>query len=120
MAAAEPNGAGTNATGVLVVMGRPPSGVTEDELRRWFKGHLPEILAIECFTDARLVEIETFANPPGQELAYRFLAIYDFAGDPTAAMAALGEARAAGRMDLPDWFDEFERDCLVSWTGVPA
>lgn len=109
------------ASGVLIVMARSPASIDDAEFLGWFKSHLPEILAIPCFVDARLLEIDLFASAPGQDLPYRYMAIYDYEGDPESAMAALGRARAAGEMKLPAWFDEFERDhCLVSWTGVPA
>ncbi len=108
-------------SGVLIVMARSPASIDDGEFLRWFKAHLPEILAIPGFVDARLLEIEVFASAPGQDLPYRYMAIYDYVGDPPSAMAALAKARAAGEMKLPAWFDEFERDhCLVSWTGVPA
>jgi hypothetical protein len=114
-------GASTGASGVLVVMAHAPASVSEEEFLAWFRSHLPEILAIPCFVEARLLEIEVFASAPGQALPYKHMAIYDFVGDPASAMGALAEARAAGQMKLPEWFDEFERDhCLVSWTGVPA
>jgi hypothetical protein len=109
------------ATGALIVMARPPASIGDDEFRSWFKGHLPEILEIECFTGARLLEIQLFASAPGRDLPFRYMAVYDFVGTPESAMSTLAAFRAGGGMKLPGWFDEFEAgDYLVSWTGVPA
>jgi len=116
-----PDASGSQTTGVLLVMARPPASIGDEEFRAWFKSHLPEILAIPCFVSARLLEIEVFASAPGEELPYRYLAIYDHVGDSASAMAAIGKARAAGDFVLPDWFGEFEGEhYLVSWTGQPA
>jgi hypothetical protein len=111
----------SDPTGVLIVLARSPESITEDAFVAWFRSHLPEILAIPCFTAARLLDLKLFASAPGRELPYRYMAIYDFDGTAETAMAAIGEARANNEFKLPQWFDEFEReDCLVSWTGVPA
>jgi hypothetical protein len=110
-----------DATGVLIVMARPPASISDDAFRSWFKSHLPEILSIECFTSARLLEIDVFSSAPGRDATFRYMAIYDYVGDPQSAMAALAASRERGEMDLPPWFPEFEAgDYLVSWTGVPA
>lgn len=110
-----------DATGVLIVMAHAPEGVSDADFHAWFKGHQPEILSIPCFTAARLLDLTLFDSPPELPLPYRYMAIYDYVGTPESAMQAIGSSRAAGEMDLPEWFDDFEQNhCLVSWTGVPA
>jgi len=84
------------AKGVLVVQTRPVEG-REDDYNKWYdEVHLPEIVALAGFTSARRFKLKHGDADP-------YLALYEVeAEDVTAAQAALGEAMAAGKINMTD------------------
>ena len=103
-------------TNIHLVFSNPPSGVSDEDFRAWYEGHLPEILSIPGFASAQLFELEEFMANPDVAVPFRYMAAYEFEGSADDAMAGIAELRDSGGMDLPDWFDRFmSESCLISW-----
>jgi hypothetical protein len=87
------------ARNVFLVFSEPVPG-HEDAYHEWYTGtHLAEVAATEGFVAAqrfRLCDLADAALAP-----QRFLAIYEFEGDPEQAEAALAAGQPA-RVSVPD------------------
>jgi hypothetical protein len=71
----------------------------DDEFNRWYdEVHLPEVLALDAFTGATRHRVTDAQMYPDQ--SHRYLAIYEFEGDPQDAIDQM--IKAAGDMDMSD------------------
>jgi hypothetical protein len=84
------------AKAILYVESYPSSPERLDEYNTWYNDtHLPEVVALEGFVSARRFEPVDADGP--------FVAIYEIdAADPSAALAALGEAAGSGQLNMSD------------------
>jgi len=90
-------------TTYYVVQTNPVEG-REDEYNDWYNSrHIPDVLAVAGFAAARRY---TLADLPKNATApYRYLALYEFEGDPAVALENLAEA-VAGGMLISDAMDQ--------------
>jgi hypothetical protein len=90
---------------IHLVFSQRPAGVSEDEYDAWYARHVREILAVPEFTAAQRFSLEAVpAHDGALPQTYGHLAMYEVAGTPDAAGAALTAMARAGGMVLPDWF----------------
>jgi hypothetical protein len=90
---------------ILLVQTNPVSPDRESEFNEWYEGtHIPQILGNVpgMIGASRYVIADSSPSTP----RHRYLAVYDIeADDPAAVVRALGEAVAAGRVDISDVLD---------------
>lgn len=86
----------------MVVFTNAVEGKDKD-FNDWYQNtHLKQIVSIKSFKAAQRFRFTTSITPGGPDLA-RYLAIYDIETDDiAAALGAMGELAASGRMPLPD------------------
>lgn len=103
---------------IHLVLTHPPEHVSDEDFEAWYRGHLPEILRIPGWIGAEVYKLETYVID-GEQLPYRYAAMYTIEGNVEQAMKDLATERHSGCMDLPDWFEDFEAGSyLVSWNAL--
>jgi hypothetical protein len=66
----------------------------------WYDNtHLPQILALPMVVSAQRFEVQPDA---GGEVAHRYLAVYEVAGDPADAQEAIAKGIADGSIEMRD------------------
>lgn len=66
----------------------------ESEYHDWYNSvHIPDILSVPGFVAAQRFELGPVQRRPELDHPYRYLALYEIAGDPRAAFGALDEAK---------------------------
>jgi hypothetical protein len=85
--------------GIMVVQSSPAEG-RENEYNEWYsQTHIPQILEIPGFVDARRFRVSGDGLPPG----HKYLAVYELeAGDLAEPVAELRSRSTSGRMDRSD------------------
>jgi hypothetical protein len=75
----------------------------DKEFNDWYQNtHLKQIVSIKSFAQAQRFRFQTSIIPGAPDPA-RYMAIYDIETDDiNAALGAMGELAASGRMPLPD------------------
>ena len=90
---------------ILLVQTNPVSPDRESEFNEWYdRTHIPQILGNVpgMIGASRYVIADSSPSTP----RHRYLAVYDIeADDPAQVVRALGEAVAAGRVDVSDVLD---------------
>ena len=110
---------------INIVFSQPPEGVPEDDFNTWYDAHLDEILSIPGFVSAQRFRLEPAVVDPDVPAPYRYIALFELAGDPgpiMAEMARMGLASKESYVELkeqdpsgpplPDWWDEVR---FASW-----
>jgi hypothetical protein len=98
-----------------LVFSQPPPHISAEEFNRWYDAHLAEILVVPGFVSARRFELEPMVVKGTEPLPLGFLSLYEIEGEFDTVMAALDEEASAGRMKLPEWFEEIK---FASWNAT--
>ncbi len=85
------------------VFALPPEDVSEAEFEAWYPGHLQDLLAIDGLASARRYELTT-RHGTGSPAPYRYLALYEIAGDVEQTGAAINAGMQDGTIPLPEFF----------------
>lgn len=100
------------ARNLLLVFSNPSEG-NEDAYNDWYDHeHLQEVVALPEFVSARRFRLAADQLEGGTESEHRYLAVYEFEGDPKDALARLQGELAAGTIVLPA---EIEQETIVAW-----
>jgi hypothetical protein len=105
------------AKALLVAWSSPADEASDSEYVSWYEGtHIPQVRAAIPAVSAvhRYRTADIPASTDG--LAHRYLAIYELDTDDVAgAMAALGAARADGRLDPTPTMDTTVNPPVLHW-----
>lgn len=100
----------------LVVLSRPPDGVSDDDYNDWYETHVREVLELPGFVAAQRLALQfvSATTDPGQR--FTFLTRYEIEGPFDAAWSELRAAVDGGRMTFAEWFGRVESQ---GWRGTP-
>jgi hypothetical protein len=101
----------------LVVLSRPPAGVTDDEYDSWYDTHVREVLGLPGFVAAQRLHLEFVSATTEPATRFTFLTRYEIDGSFDDAWRALRAAVDGGRMTFCDWFGGVESQ---GWRGTPV
>src|SRR5579862_3662072 len=78
---------------VMIVLGECVPG-TDDQFIKWYSDtHLPDVLLVPGFVSAQAFKL-TSLDPPQEDAAPTYLAVYEIEGDVQAAVQELNRTRA--------------------------
>ena len=100
----------------LVVLSRPPDGVSDDEYNAWYDVHVREVLRLPGFVAAERLTLQfgsATSDPPER---FTFLTRYEIDGSFEDAWRELRAAVDGGRMTFAEWFSRVESQ---GWRGTP-
>ena len=100
----------------LLVLSRPPAGVSDDAYNDWYDTHVREILALPGFVAAERMALEFISATTDPIEHYTFLTRYEITGSFDDAWGELRAAVDGGRMTLADWFGGVESQ---GWCCTP-
>lgn len=100
----------------LLVLSRPPEGVSDAAYNDWYDTHVLEILALPGFTAAERLSLEFVSATTEPSQRYTFLTRYEIDGPFEDAWAELRAAVDGGRMTFADWFSRVESQ---GWRCTP-
>lgn len=88
------------AKSVMLVFSNPIDAAREAEFNKWYdQVHAPEVVALPGFTGATRYKLsDTQMGPVAGNHGY--LAIYEIDGDPSKALAELGNGVKDGRINM--------------------
>jgi hypothetical protein len=104
------------AKGLLLAWSSPVSDECDAEFNSWYDDtHIPQVrTAIASITAVH--RFRTADLEGAQQPAHRYLAVYEMdSADVAAAMAALGQAGAEGRLDPTDTMDLTDNPPVLQW-----
>jgi hypothetical protein len=100
----------------LVVLSRPPDGVSDDEYSDWYEIHVREVLALSGFVAAQRSALQFVSATTDPSERFTFLTRYEIEGSFEDAWRELRAAVDGGRMTFADWFGRVESQ---GWQGTP-
>lgn len=101
----------------LVVLSRPPDGVTDDDYNDWYETHVREILALPGFVAAQRATLEFVSATTEPPHRFTFLTRYEICGPFEDAWRALRAAVDGGHMTFSDWFGGVQSE---GWRSTPV
>lgn len=100
----------------LVVLSRPPDGVSDDEYNAWYDVHVREVLGLPGFVAAERLTLQFVSATSDPPQRFTFLTRYEIDGSFEDAWRELRAAVDGGRMTLAEWFSGVESQ---GWHGTP-
>jgi hypothetical protein len=100
----------------LLVLSRPPAGVTDEEYDDWYETHVREVLALPSFVAAHRLRLDFVSATSEPAERYTFLTRYEITGPFEAAWQQLRTAVDGGQMTFEDWFGGVESQ---GWQCTP-
>ena len=88
----------------LLVLSRPPAGVSDGAYNDWYDTHVREILELPGFVAAERLSLEFVSATSEPPERFTFLTRYTIEGPFEDAWAQLRAAVDGGRMTFADWF----------------
>ena len=101
--------------GVFLAWSSPVSPDHLAEFDQWYSGtHIPQVrAAVPSISGATRYEL---IDPAGSSPSYRYLTVYELdSADIPAAVAAMNESAAAGKIDMSPAMDLTQRPPLAEW-----
>jgi len=100
----------------LVVLSRPPDGVSDDEYSDWYEIHVREVLALPGFVAAQRLTLQFVSATKEPAERFTFFTRYEIDGPFEDAWRELRAAVDGGRMTFSEWFGRVESQ---GWRGTP-
>jgi hypothetical protein len=100
----------------LLVLSRPPAGVSDAQYNDWYDIHVREILALPAFVSARRFGLDFVSATSEPSERYTFLTQYEIAAPFEEAWQQLRAAVDGGQMTFEDWFGGVESQ---GWRCTP-
>jgi hypothetical protein len=91
---------------LYLVFSQPPEGKTFDQYSVWYATHIDENLTTPGLAAGRRFKLEPVVIDAMAEPDVSHLAIYQMETDVVAMRRGLNEGIEAGRIRLPDWFNQ--------------
>jgi len=101
----------------LLVLSRPPDGISEDTYNDWYDGHVREILTLPGFVGAERMSLRFVSASTEPPARFTFLTRYEISGPFEDAWRELRAAVDGGRMTIPSWFGGVESQ---GWCCTPV
>lgn len=92
----------------LLVLSRPPEGVSDHDYNAWYEIHVREILALPGFVAVERRTLDFVSATTEPPVRYTFLTRYEIAGPFEDAWRELRAAVDGGNMTFEDWFGGVE------------
>jgi hypothetical protein len=100
----------------LLVLSRPPHGVSDAEYNDWYDIHVREILALPGFVAAERLSLQFVSATTDPAERFTFLTRYEIDGPFEDAWSELRGAVDGGCMTFAEWFGRVESQ---GWRGTP-
>ena len=105
------------ANKILIALSNPISVDREDEFNDWYdRVHGKEVTRLAGIRNITRYRAKAQVVPPGGQLTYRYLALYEV-DDGDVALAALADS--AGKFSMSDSID-LEGACAMMFELIPA
>ena len=106
----------TAADHELLVLSRPPAGISDEQYNAWYDTHVREVLRLPAFVAAHRLGLDFVSATSEPDERFTFLTRYEIAGPFEEAWQQLREAVDGGRMTFEDWFGGVESQ---GWRCTP-